>query len=188
MLDQKQKEELLNQVLPYIKKYKNLLLNKPFCSWTKEVSCLIRMTADGTTFKEKSASFFNELDLLRQSYDELELETILMGLAWETIDRYKTIESIEFERYFRLYFRWKVLRLLEVIRIESVKRAYTDPLSVSSYSLTPPPIRDIIQYKKSSYWEKYLMWLTDSGHTTREIARLTGLSKSLISKEMEHLC
>ena len=53
--------------------------------------------------------------------------------------------------------------------------------------LTAPPIEDIIDYGRLKDWTAYLSWCYNvKGLTTRQIEEITGLSKSLIAKEVKN--
>ena len=54
--------------------------------------------------------------------------------------------------------------------------------------LTPPPMEAIIDLKRMSAWDVYLLWQHNiEGLSTRQIAGLTGYGKSLVAQDLRYL-
>ena len=115
------------------------------------------------------------------TYDDI--LSLCYEAAWITIKDYKDVGA-DFHLYFIRAFRWKIARLLR----RHLKQMANNFRPYSVQILTMPPIEDIIDYGRLNDWTMYLSWCYDvNGLTTRQVEKLTGLSKSLVAEEVKKL-
>jgi hypothetical protein len=120
----------------------------------------------------------NEIKRL-STYDDI--LSLCMEAAWTTLKSYID-GDIDFHLYFIRGFRWKIARSVRR-HLRIMAPIY---IPIPTQELTPPPIEDIIDYGRLNDWTAYLSWgYNVNGLTTRQIEKLTGLSKSYIAKEVK---
>jgi len=113
-----------------------------------------------------------------------EICSVVQEAAWIVIKNYDKTSG-HFWLYFIRYFRWKVTLLLFRHLRETTFYSQEDPVNL----LTTPSIDCIINYSELNNWNQYLFWLSQiEEFNVRQIAKLTGISKTTIAEEIKVLC